>query len=81
MVKNQFKENEMGETIKWVRYTLAFKLEAVRQTGAVQNTVRITTMAKLPPARLSTGSFWETICFVCASKLLEIFTPSKNADH
>jgi hypothetical protein len=33
MVKNQFKENEMSETIKWVRYTLEFKLAAVRQTG------------------------------------------------
>jgi hypothetical protein len=35
MVKNQFKENEMSETIRWVKYTLEFKLEAVRQTGAV----------------------------------------------
>jgi transposase len=30
MVKNQFKENEMGETKRRAKYTLEFKLEAVR---------------------------------------------------
>jgi transposase-like protein len=30
MVKNQFKENEMSETIKRAKYTLEFKMEAVR---------------------------------------------------
>ena len=30
MVKNQFKENEMSETRKRAKYTLEFKMEAVR---------------------------------------------------
>ena len=30
MVKNQFKENEMSETKRRAKYTLEFKLEAVR---------------------------------------------------
>ena len=30
MVKNQFKENEMSETKRQAKYTLEFKLEAVR---------------------------------------------------
>ena len=30
MVKNQFKESEVGETKRQARYTLAYKMEAVR---------------------------------------------------
>jgi transposase-like protein len=30
MVKNQFKENAMSETMKRAKYTLEFKMEAVR---------------------------------------------------
>jgi len=30
MVKNQFKENKMSETREWAKYTLEFKIGAVR---------------------------------------------------
>ena len=35
MVKNQFKENAMSETRKRAKYTLEFKMEAVRLVKGV----------------------------------------------
>src|SRR5882672_2692480 len=40
------------------------------------NTVMVTTLARLPPARLSTWSICENTCFTCASKLLAMSLPS-----
>src|SRR5213083_1585822 len=39
------------------------------------NTVIVTTLARLPPARLSTWSICENTCFTCASKLLAMSAP------
>src|SRR5882672_10596208 len=39
-------------------------------------TVMLTTLARLPPARLSTWSICENTCFACASKLLAMSLPS-----
>src|SRR3954464_3723229 len=40
------------------------------------NTVMETTLARLPPARLSTWSTCEKVCFTCASKLLAMSLPA-----
>src|SRR5258706_8977522 len=40
------------------------------------NTVIETTLARLPPARLSTASTCENTCFTCASKLLAMSAPA-----
>src|SRR5215467_1128844 len=40
------------------------------------NTVMLTTLARLPPARFSTWSICENTCFTCASKLLAMSLPS-----
>src|SRR3954469_3838416 len=40
------------------------------------NTVIETTLARLPPARLSTVSICENTCFACASKLLAMSLPA-----
>src|SRR5437773_8611849 len=39
------------------------------------NTVIVTTLARPPPARLSTWSICENTCFTCASKLLAMSAP------
>jgi len=40
------------------------------------NTVMLTTLARLPPARLSTASICENTCFTCASKLFAMSAPA-----
>src|SRR5437588_2239135 len=40
------------------------------------NTVVLTTLARLPPARFSTWSICENTCFACASKLFAMSLPA-----
>ena len=50
MVKNQFKENEMSETRKRAKYTLEFKMEAVRLVKGGQTQALITGSSSAPKA-------------------------------
>jgi hypothetical protein len=45
MGKNQFKVNEMGETKRWAKCTLEYKMEAVRLVKGGQ---AVTVTAKIP---------------------------------
>jgi transposase len=52
MVKNQFEENEMGETRKRAKYTLEFKMEAVRLVNGGQAVSVTAKVLGIPKASL-----------------------------
>jgi hypothetical protein len=56
MVKNQFKENEMSETRKRAKYTLEFKMEAVRLVKGGQAVSVTAKVLGIPKASWTTGS-------------------------
>ena len=56
MVKNQFKENEMSETRKRAKYTLEFKMEAVRLVKGGQAVSVTAKVLGIPKASLDNWS-------------------------
>ena len=52
MVKNQFKENEMGETKRRAKYTLEYKMEAVRLVKGGQAVSVTTKILGIPKTSL-----------------------------